>query len=420
MSTKTTLLKKVLLDNKEVDILIQGNKFSKIADEITDKADEVIEAKGKAILPAFYNCHTHISMTLLKGITDEKELYYWLKEDIWPREARMTPEDIYAASRFSILEMIKGGTVFFNDMYKYPEQTMKAIHEMGIRGFVSEPEIYSGNSKKELEEKKNKVLKFINSPNINENRIIKGISCHSVYTLSEEFLKFYSELAKEHNMYLHIHACETEKEVNDCWKDHNCSPIRYLKRLGLLTEKTTLAHCVHVTEDDIGLIKKYKSRIAHCPTSNFKLKSGMMPFQKLIDNGVTITLGTDGSASNNSLSMLEEMKVCALNAKTQAKKSGAGKVDDIFKSATFNGAQAFGIDAGIIEENKIADFILLDMNHYLLLPNHNLISNMVYSAQNDCITDVFCDGVQIMKNRRVKDEEKIIEEFRKVSEKFKN
>ena len=297
---------------------------------------------------------------------------------------------------------------------------MKAIHEMGIRGFVSQPEMYCGNSKKELEEKKNKVLKFINSPNINENRIIKGISCHSVYTLSEEFLKFYSELAKEHNMYLHIHACETEKEVNDCWKDHNCSPIRYLKRLGLLTEKTTLAHCVHVTEDDIGLIKKYKSRIAHCPTSNSKLKSGMMPFQKLIENGVTITLGTDGSASNNSLSMLEEMKVCALNAKTQAKKSGAGKVDDIFKSATFNGAQAFGIDAGIIEENKIADFILLDMNHYLLLPNHNLISNMVYSAQNDCITDVFCDGVQIMKNRRVKDEEKIIEEFRKVSEKFKN
>ena len=103
MSTKTTLLKKVLLDNKEVDILIQGNKFSKIADEITDKADEVIEAKGKAILPAFYNCHTHISMTLLKGITDEKELYYWLKEDIWPREDRMTPEDIYAASRFSMI-----------------------------------------------------------------------------------------------------------------------------------------------------------------------------------------------------------------------------------------------------------------------------------------------------------------------------
>ena len=417
---KTTLLKKVLLHDKEVDILIQGNKFSKIADEIEYKADNVIEAKGKAILPAFYNCHTHISMTLLKGITDEKELHNWLTEDIWPREARMTPEDIYAASRFSILEMIKGGTVFFNDMYMYPEQTMKAIDEMGIRGFVSQPEFYNGNSEEEFEEKKKKVLKFIEIPNINESRIIKGISCHSVYTLSEEFLQFYSDLAKKHNMYLHIHACETEKEVIDCWKAHNYSPVKYLKKFGLLTEKTTLAHCVHVTDDDIRLIKKYKCRIAHCPTSNFKLKSGMMPFQKLIDLGVTVTLGTDGSASNNSLSMLEEMKVCALNAKTQAKNSEAGKVNDIFKAATINGAQAFGIDAGIIEENKIADFILLDMNHYLLLPNYNLISNMVYSAQNDCITDVFCDGVQIMKDRKVKDEEKIIEEFRKVSEKFKN
>lgn len=359
-------------------------------------------------------------MTLLKGITDEKELHDWLKEDIWPREAKMTAEDIYAASRFSILEMIKGGTVFFNDMYMYPEQTMKAIDEMGIRGFVSQPEFYNGNSEEEFEEKKKKVLKFIEIPNINESRIIKGISCHSVYTLSEEFLQFYSDLAKKHNMYLHIHACETEKEVIDCWKAHNYSPVKYLKKFGLLTEKTTLAHCVHVTDDDIRLIKKYKCRIAHCPTSNFKLKSGMMPFQKLIDLGVTVTLGTDGSASNNSLSMLEEMKVCALNAKTQAKNSEAGKVNDIFKAATINGAQAFGIDAGIIEENKIADFILLDMNHYLLLPNYNLISNMVYSAQNDCITDVFCDGVQIMKDRKVKDEEKIIEEFRKVSEKFKN
>ena len=156
-----------------------------------------------------------------------------------------------------------------------------------------------------------------------------------------------------------------------------------------------------------------------------------MPFQELIDKNVHVTLGTDGSASNNSLSMLEEMKVCALNAKMQSGRANAGKVDDIFKVATLNGAKAFNIDAGEINVNKIADFILVDMNHYLLLPNHNLISNLVYSAQNDksnlvysaqndCITDVFCDGVQVMKDRKVKDEEKIIKEFREVSEKFKN
>ena len=117
---KTTLIKKVVLDNNEVDVLIKGNKFEKIAKEITDKADKVIEAKGKAILPSFYNCHTHISMTLLKGLSDEKELMDWLKEDIWPREAKMNENDIYIASKFAILEMIKGGTVFFNDMYFFP------------------------------------------------------------------------------------------------------------------------------------------------------------------------------------------------------------------------------------------------------------------------------------------------------------
>ena len=386
---KKLLIKKVILNEKQVDILIEGNKFKTISELIEEEADEIINGEGKAILPAFYNCHTHMSMTLLKGLTDEKELEDWLKEDIWPREAKMQPNDIYVASKFAILEMIKGGTVFCNDMYQFPEETMKAIDEMGIRGVVSKPEIDDLlSTPEELEKRKKKVLDFIQYPNPNPNRIIKGISCHSVYTVSPEFLQFYSDLAKKHDMYIHIH-------------------------------KTILAHCVHLTDEDIDLILKYKTRIAHCPTSNFKLKSGMMAFQKLKEKDVTITLGTDGSASNNSLSMLEEMKVCALNAKTQAQDSKAGHVNDIFKTATINGAKAFGIDAGVIEEGKLADFILVDLNHYLLLPNYNLISNMVYSAQNDCITDVFCDGVQLMKDRKVKDEDKICEEFRIISEKFR-
>ena len=416
---KTTLLKNVVHNGEQLDILIQGNKFLKIEPEITDKADEVIEAKGKAILPPFYNCHTHISMTILKGITDEKELHEWLKEDIWPREAKMKPHDIYVASKFAILEMIKGGIVFCNDMYQFPEETMKAIDEMGIRGVVSKPEVNVTYTPEEFEEKKKKVLEFMDYPNINENRIIKGISCHSIYTLSEEFLKFYSELAKKHNMRIHIHACETQKEVDDCQKAHNCSPIEYLEKLGLLTDKTLLAHCVHLTEKDMDIIKKHNCKVAHCPISNMKLKSGMMAYEELHKKGITVTLGTDGSASNNCLSMLSEMKVSALTAKTQAKDSKAGSVQDIFNTATVNGAKAFGIDAGEIKEGKLADFILLDLKHYLLLPNYNLISNLVYSAQNDCITDVFCDGVQLMKDRKVKGEEQICEEFEIVSEKFK-
>ena len=417
---KKILLKGVLHEGKKVDILIEGNRFKKISENIEDEEAEIIPCKDKAIFPAFYNCHTHMPMTLLKGLTDEKELMQWLKEDIWPREAKMKPHDIYVASKFAILEMIKGGIVFCNDMYQFPEETMKAIDEMGIRGVVSKPEVNVTYTPEEFEEKKKKVLEFMDYPNINENRIIKGISCHSIYTLSEEFLKFYSELAKKHNMRIHIHACETQKEIDDCQKAHHCTPIEYLEKLGLLTDKTILAHSVHLTEKDMDIIKKYDCKVAHCPISNFKLKSGMMAFQKLHQKGITVTLGTDGSASNNSLSILQEMKVCALNAKTQAKDSKAGSAEDILKAATVNGAKAFGIDAGEIKEGKLADFILFDLNHYLFLPNYNLISNIVYSAQNDCVTDVFCDGVQLMKDRKVKDEDKICEEFKAVSDKFRN
>ena len=417
---KKILLKGVLHEGKKVDILIEGNRFKKISENIEDEEAEMIPCKDKAIFPAFYNCHTHMPMTLLKGLTDEKELMQWLKEDIWPREAKMKPHDIYVASKFAILEMIKGGIVFCNDMYQFPEETMKAIDEMGIRGVVSKPEVNVTYTPEEFEEKKKKVLEFMDYPNINENRIIKGISCHSIYTLSEEFLKFYSDLAKKNNMRIHIHACETQKEIDDCQKAHHCTPIEYLEKLGLLTDKTILAHSVHLTEKDMDIIKKYDCKVAHCPISNFKLKSGMMAFQKLHQKGITVTLGTDGSASNNSLSILQEMKVCALNAKTQAKDSKAGSAEDILKAATVNGAKAFGIDAGEIKEGKLADFILFDLNHYLFLPNYNLISNIVYSAQNDCVTDVFCDGVQLMKDRKVKDEDKICEEFKIVSDKFRN
>ena len=414
-----TLIKNVYLRGKIIDVLIEGNRFKKIAENIAEEADKIINGEGKAIEPAFYNCHTHIPMTILKGLGDDKELHDWLIHDIWPREAKMTPEDIYYASKFAILEMIKGGTVFCNDMYQYGEQTMKAIDEMGIRGVVSKPEIDIPTPEL-LEKKKKIVLDFIDYKNINENRIIKGISCHAVYTVSDDFLQFYSDLAKKYSMPIHIHACETKFEVENCLKKKGCTPIEHLEKLGLLTDKTILAHCVHLSDKDIEIIKKHNTKVAHCPISNFKLKSGLMAFQKLTDAGVLITLGTDGSASNNSLGMLEEMKACALNAKTQANSSKAGNVNDVYKTATVNGAKAFGIDAGVIEEGKIADFLLYDLNHYLLLPNFNLISNIVYSAQNECITDVFCDGKQLMCNRKVENEEKIIEDFIKLSEKYKN
>ena len=415
-----TLIKSVSLHGKTVDILIEGNIFKKISEESIpeENIDKIIDGTGKAIEPAFYNTHSHLPMTIFQGINDDKEMMDWLKEDIWPREAKLTPEDIYIATKFGILEMIKGGVVFCNDMYRNPEVIMKAIDEMGIRGVVSNPEIDKMHPEL-LEQKKKSVLDFIELENINENRIMKAIACHSIYTLSDDFLQFYSDLAKKYNMYIHIMASETKKEVEDCIKANGCTPIEKLEKFGLLTDKTILVYCVHLTDNDINLIKKYNCKISHCPISNFKLKSGLMPYQKLHNEGIMITLGTDSSASNNSLGMLEQMKFSALNAKTQANSSEAGNVHDIYETATENGAKAFNINAGLIEEGKLADFLLYKMKHYLLLPHFNFVSNIVYCAENECITDVFCDGVQLMCDRKVKDEDKIIQDFKELAEKYR-
>ena len=180
-----TLLKNVSLRGRIVDVLIEWNRFKKISENITETANKVIDGIGKTFEPAFWHNHTHIFKTLLKGLGDDKELQDWLNEDIWAREAKMALEDIYYAFKFAILEMIKGGSVFCNDMYQYGEETMRAIDEMGIRGVISKPEIDIGCIHEELEERKKKVLDFVQYKNINENRSKKGMSCHVVYTLSD-------------------------------------------------------------------------------------------------------------------------------------------------------------------------------------------------------------------------------------------
>ena len=413
-----TVLENVTLNGEKKNIFIKDNKIHEIGEGGPYKKKEgetIIPCEGKAILPAFYNCHTHSPMVLLKGRGEDKILEKWLAEDMFPAEAKFNEDIVYHASKFAILEMIKGGTVFFNDMYYFPEATKRAIEEMGIRGAICSPQIDFINGRQigeeELKKKKEEIEEFAKLK-FDNPRLIKVTGVHSVYTLSNDLLKFYSEISKKYKTFLHIHACETEIEVKTSQNRFHKSPIQVLEDYDLLRENTILAHCVHLTEDDIKLIKKYGCTIAHCPVSNYKLVSGQFRFDELLEKGIRITLGTDGSASNNNLSMIEEMKVCALNAKMVGKAPYKGKVDNILETATINGAKAFNIEAGKIEVGKYADFILVNLNHIQLLPNHNLKSNMIYSAHDDVITDVFCDGKQIMKDRKVENEDEIIKNFK--------
>ena len=420
IKTMSILLQNVSFDHQLTDILIDGNHFAKISPLQQPQPDwQIVDCTGKAILPAFYNNHSHAGMSLFRGISDDKNLFDWLNNDIWPREAKLTPEMIYTGTKFSILEMIKTGTVFFADMYFAPEMILKAVAETGIRAAVSLSTCDLFDAKRR-EAEQAKIEEYMALPNPAPELISKVLTIHAVYTASAGLIKFNVETAAKHNLRLHIHACETLKEVKDCYAEHGCSPIKYLDKLGALTNKTILAHSVFLDEEDIDLLAQKGVWLCSNPSSNYKLASGVFMLQKLLNRGCHITLGTDSMASNNNLSMLDEMKLCALSAKIQSNDPTAGSAADVFKIATRNGALAFGLDAGETAEGKLADCILVDLDNHFLVPDYNLISNMVYSADSSCIDSVICNGKILMSNRKVAKEKDLIQQVRKLSDFFRD
>jgi 5-methylthioadenosine/S-adenosylhomocysteine deaminase len=411
----SVLLKNVTLNHQKTDIFIQENKFSKIAPELSIHSDHVLDCTNFAILPAFYNCHSHAPMSLFRGISDDKNLFDWLNNDIWPREAKLTEEMIYIATKFSILEMIKTGTVFFSDMYFGMSAMMQAVADMGIRSALSYGALDLFDEKKRQKEI-SIIREFLDLKNPNPKLIQKALSIHAVYTVSEELIRWNVDMAKKYNARLHIHACETKKEVDDCIKEHGCTPIQYLDKLGALSDKTILAHSIWLDDKDIEILADKGVWLCTNPSSNYKLNSGVFLLQKLLDKGCRITLGTDGAASNNSLNMMGEMKLCALSAKIQSDNPTAGNAQDVFKIATQNGANAFGLNAGEIAEGKLADCILVDLNNHFLTPDYNLISNMVYAADSSCIDTVICNGKILMQNHHVPGEEELIKQMQQLSQ----
>ncbi|MDY6407177.1 MAG: amidohydrolase [Pseudomonadota bacterium] len=404
------LLKHVLHANQICDIEISGNKIAHIAPHIDLQNDTIWDCSGKAILPSFANLHTHTPMMFLRGIGEDKTLMDWLENAMWPLEAKLKPEHFYPICRFAILEMIKTGTTFFLDMYGgNPEETVRAVDHMGIRAAV--PSLALDFFKPtERENRLSMARKFLSDPC--PNRVIKGLSCHAIYTCSEELIKTLLDWSRQRNTFFHMHLSETETEVNECVQKYGCRPVELMKKWGVLGPQTIMAHCVHFNDSEIHLMADSQTVVAHCPTSNLKLGSGQMDLQKYLEAGIPVALGTDSVASNNSLSMMSEMKIAALSAKNKAESVLAAKVGDIFHLATRAGFEFFGLNAGVIAEGALADFILVDLNAPCLLPNTNLISHMIYSADSSCITDVVCDGVPVMKNGHVPHEDEIISAFK--------
>lgn len=406
---KKLILQSVNLYGTICDIVIEGNKFKKISnqlqqDDIVDA--EIVDCSHFAIFPAFYNAHTHASMTILRGYADDMALYKWLNEYIWPLEAKLTADDIEIASRLAVLEMIKSGTVFFADMYWKRTRTMKVVEEMGIRAAIGVTISDQLTAPDEL--KLN--FEFLRNHTGESERIQILPMPHAIYTNSESCFKQCIQIAKEENYFLHTHLSETKQEVDNCQKQYNCTPVELMDKWGALSPKFSAAHCVHFSNSDIQLFNSAQSTAVLIPASNMKLSSGIPHIAKMLDVNMNLAIGTDGASSNNNLDMREDMKLAALLAK------GTGEAETlpaekVLEMATHCGAKTFGLtNAGKIEEGYLADAILVDLRNERMNPQHRLISNWVYSANSSAIDSVICDGKFVMKHRYIDGEEDIIRE----------
>lgn len=415
----TILLKNVILNQNPTDVLIRGNRFEKIAPQIDFQADEIYDGGGHiAIVPPFYNTHTHAAMTLLRGYGEDMELFTWLSKCIWPAEAKLTGEDIYWGSRLAICEMIRSGTVFFNDMYWHQAATIKAVKESGIRAAIGLLTLSLASDEIRQQNKRNNAA-FLEQRHELPETLQLTFAPHAIYTVETEELREVQAQAEEYGLPIHIHASETQKEVDDCMAQHNgMTPIAYLDSLGMLNDRTLLAHCVKLSGSDMELIARRRSVIAHMPCSNHKLASGRFRFDAAQKANCRITLGTDGASSNNSLSMFGEMKLAALAAKESANSPEAAKAQTVFDAATRNGAEAFGIDAGVIAEGKLADAQLIELDHPAMIADFDLTANLLYAADSSVVESLLCNGRFVMKHRIIPGEKEVLQAARKCCRKL--
>ena len=361
----------------------------------TDGA-RMIDAHGAAVLPGFINTHTHIPMSLLRGIASDLPLKAWLEEKIYPAEAKLTGEAVYWGSMLSILEMLAGGITCFSDMYFFSDDIAKAVHKSGIRAFLSSAIIDSvpGGDKRLA-----RAVAFHRDWDGRGN-IRVTMAPHAEYTVSADLFRKIRHEAEKHKMRIHIHVSETEQEHKDCIKRNGKTPVGWLNGLGLLDLPVMAAHCVHVEDADMDIMAEKNVSVLSCPQSNLKLASGVAPLQRMIKKGITVSLGTDGAASNDNQSMMEEMTLASLLQKGVYRDAENIPARKALRMATIAGAEALGIaqETGSIETGKRADIVLLKTNGVRYTPKTDTLNNIVYSGSDHDIYLTMVNGEILYEN----------------------
>ncbi len=427
----TILIKNALIlnpnsfENKKQSLLIKDDLIAEISDEIDESnVDKIIDAEGKILLPGLINTHTHLSMTLFRGLADDLSLDSWLNDHIWPMEANLNGDYCYIGALLGAVELIKSGTTTFSDMYFYMEDVARAVDDAGIRAVLSYGMIDFGDAEKREAEIKENLALYNACNGMADGRIKVFFGPHSPYTASEELLIKVRELADEYNMGIHIHVSETQKEINDSLDEKGLRPFEYLEKIGFLGSDVVAAHCVWLSDEEIEIIKKHDVKVSHNPCSNMKLASGVAPVSKLIEKGVCVSIGTDGASSNNNLDLIEELKTASLLQKVSTLNPKVLNSDESIEMATIKGAEALGLsdEIGSIEVGKKADIILIDTNAANMTPDSSsLSSNVVYSANGSNVDTTICNGKILMENKKLTtlDEDEIYAKARQAIKELK-
>jgi 5-methylthioadenosine/S-adenosylhomocysteine deaminase len=357
-----------------------------------------IDGKHKLLMPGMTNAHTHIPMSLLKGVGSDKVLMDWLYNHVFPAEKNLSDDHIYLGSLLSCAELIMSGTTSLNDMYFNATYSAKGVYDSGLRGSIGVSIMGDdfGAIKKDID------FVYNNYNNLDNGRVQVKIAPHAMYTCSNEFLIDSLNYANRLGVGIHTHIAETRDEVDFAHDKFGVTPVKYFYDLGYFNSQVVAAHCIHINDDDIEILASNKVICAHNPSSNLKLGSGISPVPKLIEKGAIVTIGTDGSASNNNINMFEEMHLTSLIHKGYGMNPTVLNTSDTIKLSTYNGRHIFNMDIGDVAEGYKADLILIDLRKPHLYPDIDTISNIVYSAQGSDVDTVIVDGKILMEKRELK------------------
>ena len=369
------------------------------------EADEVVDAGGAIVMPGLVNAHTHLPMSLFRGIADDLPLQTWLEEHIFPAEAaHIRPETVELGTFLSCAELLLSGTTTCCDGYFLAHRIAHAVRQTGLRAVLGQGVIdFPAPGIEDPSRNVAHAADFAESLRGASSLIRPSIFCHSPYTCSADTLKAAKRAAEERGVLFQIHVAETRFEAEQCRAQHGCSPVVYLDGLGLLDRRTLLVHAVWLDDADVDLIARRGAAVAHCPESNMKLGSGVAPVPDLLAAGVAVGLGTDGCASNNDLDMLGEMATAAKLHKVHRLDPTVADAAAVVRMATINGARALGMETmiGSLEPGKRADLIAIDLNKPHLTPLYKPASHLVYAVSGADVRHVMVDGRWLVRDRCV-------------------